>query len=125
MFDCIVLSMPHRVRYLLAYDHARCIAVLRIFVSTLLGFYRKRASQRGDTCKRRSSALTAPHRSPPRPPRLEPPWIVVRLEPFARWIRAAARLVEDAAVQRIAEARDLVHARRIALTRRGVVVARG
>lgn len=42
-----VLSVPHRVRYLLAYDHARCIAVLRIFVRTLLSFYRKRARQRG------------------------------------------------------------------------------
>ena len=27
-----VLSFPHRLRYRLAYDHARCTAVLRIFM---------------------------------------------------------------------------------------------
>jgi hypothetical protein len=42
-----VLSVPHRVRYLLAYDHARCIAVLRIFIRALLSFYRLRARKRG------------------------------------------------------------------------------
>ena len=42
-----VLSLPHRLRYRLAYDHARCIAVLRIFVRALMSFYRKRAKKRG------------------------------------------------------------------------------
>ena len=27
-----VLSVPHRLRYLLAYDHERCIAIMRIFI---------------------------------------------------------------------------------------------
>ncbi|MEY4577325.1 MAG: hypothetical protein RL701_2028 [Pseudomonadota bacterium] len=38
-----VLSLPHRLRYWLAYDHDRCIAVLRIYIRTLLSFYRRRA----------------------------------------------------------------------------------
>jgi putative transposase/transposase-like zinc-binding protein len=42
-----VLSVPHRLRYLLAYDHGRCIAVLRIFIRALMSFYRKRAAKRG------------------------------------------------------------------------------
>jgi hypothetical protein len=42
-----VLSFPHRLRYLLAYDHERCIAVLRIFIRAVLGFYRARARERG------------------------------------------------------------------------------
>jgi hypothetical protein len=42
---------PERIRYLLAYDHGRCIAVLRIFVRALLSFYRHRAP-----CARRLSA---------------------------------------------------------------------
>jgi hypothetical protein len=41
-----VLSFPHRLRYLLAYDHDRCIAVLRIFIRAVLGFYRERARER-------------------------------------------------------------------------------
>ena len=42
-----VLSVPHRLRYLLAYDHERCIAVLRIFIRALMSFYRSRARKRG------------------------------------------------------------------------------
>jgi hypothetical protein len=42
-----VLSVPHRIRYLLAYDHGRCIAVLRIFIRALMSFYRQRATERG------------------------------------------------------------------------------
>jgi hypothetical protein len=36
-----VLSLPHWLRYRLAYDHDRCIAVLAIFIRALLGFYRR------------------------------------------------------------------------------------
>jgi hypothetical protein len=43
----LVLSVPHRLRYLLAYDHDRCIAVLRIFVRALMSFCRKRARKLG------------------------------------------------------------------------------
>jgi hypothetical protein len=42
-----VLSVPHRLRYLLAYDHERCIAILRIFNRALLCFYRMRARKHG------------------------------------------------------------------------------
>ncbi|HET8934197.1 MAG TPA: transposase [Polyangiales bacterium] len=42
-----VLSMPHRLRYLLAYDHNRCTAALRIFIRALLSFYRHRARKVG------------------------------------------------------------------------------
>jgi hypothetical protein len=42
-----VLSFPHRLRYLLAYDHGRCVAVLAIFARAVRAFYRKRARLRG------------------------------------------------------------------------------
>jgi hypothetical protein len=38
-----VLTLPHRLRYLLAYNHALCRAVLAVHVRAVLGFYRRRA----------------------------------------------------------------------------------
>ena len=38
-----VLTLPHRLRYRLAYDHRLCRAVLGVFVRALLGFQRRRA----------------------------------------------------------------------------------
>ena len=38
-----VLSLPYRLRYLLAWDHALARAVLGVFVRVLLGFQRRRA----------------------------------------------------------------------------------
>jgi len=45
----LVLSLPPRLRYLLAYDHTRCGAVLRIFARAVRGFYRARAAEHGVT----------------------------------------------------------------------------
>ncbi len=42
-----VLSLPHRLRYLLAWDHRLCRAVLGVFIRTLLDFYRRQARQYG------------------------------------------------------------------------------
>src|SRR5437773_10409117 len=42
-----VLTLPHRLRYLLAYNHALCRAVLAVHVPAVLGFYRRRARPRG------------------------------------------------------------------------------
>ena len=42
-----VLSLPHALRYLLAYDHGRCLAVLRIYIRALQSFYRLRARRHG------------------------------------------------------------------------------
>lgn len=42
-----VLSLPHRVRYLLAWDHDLCRAVVAIFLRTVQGFLRTRARQGG------------------------------------------------------------------------------
>src|SRR5213593_3003391 len=42
-----VLTLPHRLRYLLAYNHALCRAVLGVAVRTVLGFYRRRAAHAG------------------------------------------------------------------------------
>lgn len=44
-----VLSLPHRLRYRLGYDHELCCAVLRVFARALLGHYRTRARERGIT----------------------------------------------------------------------------
>ncbi len=42
-----VLSLPHRLRYLLAWDHALSRAVLAVYVRVLLGFQRRRARRHG------------------------------------------------------------------------------
>jgi hypothetical protein len=42
-----VLTVPHRLRYRLAFDHALCRAVLGVFVRAVLGDYRRRARRRG------------------------------------------------------------------------------
>lgn len=42
------LSFPHRLRYLLAWNHALCRAVLGVFVRALHGFRRQQAHRLGD-----------------------------------------------------------------------------
>ncbi len=42
-----VLSLPHRLRYRLAWDHRLCRAVLGVFIRALLDFYRRQARQCG------------------------------------------------------------------------------
>jgi hypothetical protein len=42
-----VLTLPHRLRYLLAYNHALCRAVLGVAVRAVLAFYRRRAGRTG------------------------------------------------------------------------------
>ena len=53
-----VLSLPHALRYRLAWDHALCRAVLTIYTRALLGFERRRGRRRGvaDGC---SGTVTA------------------------------------------------------------------
>ncbi len=53
-----VLSLPYRLRYLCAWDHTLCRAVLGIYARALLGFARRRARQRG-VPGGRSGAVTA------------------------------------------------------------------
>ena len=42
-----VLTLPHRLRYLLAWNHKLSRAVLAVYVRAVLGFYRRRARRRG------------------------------------------------------------------------------
>jgi hypothetical protein len=42
-----VLSLPHRLRYVLAWDHALCRAVAAVFVRAVLGSLRRRARRNG------------------------------------------------------------------------------
>jgi len=42
-----VLSLPHRLRYLLAWDHELCRAVTGVALRTVLGFLRRRARRDG------------------------------------------------------------------------------
>ena len=42
-----VLSLPHRLRYLVAWDHKLCRAVLAVYARALLSFQRRRAPRRG------------------------------------------------------------------------------
>ena len=42
-----VLSLPFRLRYLLAWDHKLARAVLGVYVRALLAFHRRRARRRG------------------------------------------------------------------------------
>ena len=43
----LVLSVPHRLRYRLAYDHALCRTVLGVFVRALRSAYRRQARRQG------------------------------------------------------------------------------
>ena len=52
-----VLSLPHRLRYRLAYDHELCCAALRVFTRALCAHYRQRARKRG-TADGRSGTVT-------------------------------------------------------------------
>jgi hypothetical protein len=52
-----VLTLPHRLRYALAYDHRLCRAVLAVFVRAVLGFERRRAERQG--IRGRAGAVTA------------------------------------------------------------------
>jgi len=51
------LTVPHRLRYRLAFDHALCRAVVGVFVRAVLGGYRRRAGGPG-------SPMLAAARSP-------------------------------------------------------------
>jgi len=42
-----VLSLPYRLRYLLAWDHHLCRAVLGVYIRVLLDFYRRLARRCG------------------------------------------------------------------------------
>jgi len=44
-----VLSVPHRLRYRLAYDHRLCRTVLHVFVRALRSAYRRQARRQGLT----------------------------------------------------------------------------
>ena len=44
-----VLTVPHRLRYRLAFDHKLCRAVLGVFVHAVLAWYRRRARRDGVT----------------------------------------------------------------------------
>lgn len=42
-----VLTLPYRLRYLLAWDHGLTRAVLAVYTRALLGFYRRQANRNG------------------------------------------------------------------------------
>ena len=51
-----VLSLPFRLRYLLAWNHELCREVLAVYARALRGFYRRRARRAGIT---QAAAATA------------------------------------------------------------------
>ena len=53
-----MLSLPHALRYRLAWDHVLCRAVLTIYTRALLGFERRRGRRRG-VVDGRSGTVTA------------------------------------------------------------------
>ena|SRR5947199_8995691 len=53
-----VLTLPHRLRYALAWNHGLCRAVLGVFMRALLTFERGRAERRGVRAGR-GGAVTA------------------------------------------------------------------
>jgi hypothetical protein len=53
-----VLTLPHRLRYVLAWGHKLCRAVLAVFIRLVLAFERRRAADRG-IYKGRGGAMTA------------------------------------------------------------------
>jgi hypothetical protein len=52
-----VLTLPHRVRYVLAWDHGLCRAVMAIFMRTVLGWLRRRARRTQGIAGGRSGAV--------------------------------------------------------------------
>jgi hypothetical protein len=52
-----VLTLPHRIRYLLAWDHALCRAVMAVFMRAVLGFLRRRARVEDGVADGRSGAV--------------------------------------------------------------------
>jgi hypothetical protein len=52
-----VLTLPHRVRYVLAWDHVLCRAVMRIFMTAVLGSLRRRARRTQGVAGGRSGAV--------------------------------------------------------------------
>lgn len=44
-----VLSLPHRIRYLLAWDHDLCRTIVAVYQRTVLGFLRRRGRRDGVT----------------------------------------------------------------------------
>jgi hypothetical protein len=52
-----VLTLPHRLRYLLAWDHALCRAVMAVFMRAVLGFLRRRARVEAGVADGRSGAV--------------------------------------------------------------------
>jgi hypothetical protein len=53
----VVLTLPHRVRYGLAWDHVLCRAVTRIFMTAVLGSLRRRARRTQGVAGGRSGAV--------------------------------------------------------------------
>ena len=60
-----VHSVPHRLRYRLAYDHRLCRTVLHVFVRALRSAYR-RAARRQGLSGGETGMVTAAHRTAPR-----------------------------------------------------------
>ena len=52
-----VLTVPHRVRYVLAWDHALCRAVVGVFMRAVLGFLRRRAREQQGVADGRGGAV--------------------------------------------------------------------
>ena len=52
-----VLSLPHRLRYLLAWDHDLCRAVAGVYVRAVLGFLRARARRTGVSDERSGAVV--------------------------------------------------------------------
>ena len=52
-----VLTFPHRIRYLLAWDHALCRAVVGVFMRAVLGFLRRRARAAAGVADGRSGGV--------------------------------------------------------------------
>jgi hypothetical protein len=54
-----VLSLPYRLRYLLAWDHDLCRAVVGVYVRAVLGFLRRRSGRRARRTRWRSFSGSA------------------------------------------------------------------
>jgi hypothetical protein len=84
-----VLTVPHRVRYLLAWDHTLCRAVLAVFIRGVLAFYRRRSRR---PQRHRHGHTTAPRHHPDaRPPAPRPPRLRRRRGGFDRYCRRSPR----------------------------------
>ena len=90
-----VLSLPHRLRYQLAWDHDLCRAVVAVYMHAALGWLRRRARADGVTDGRGGAAAVRGGLGPIRPLPLTPPPLLLPCILISDGLMSRARPTAD------------------------------